>query len=401
MNNIQKYINKYGEPDAIIDSWDSNSNKYMIWGFESICMYKNGFFSVDDVLFEGNPLDLLNDKIDNWSDNNDSKISALGFISYDFKNILFPHLNIRQTSSNPLFWFAKPKIIIEFKDENLSDFFNEDFGMELIFDIPNINNYKKAVSKIKTHLQNGDVYQINYTNPKKYKIDGNPLSIYSALRNIAEPNNGYYINTGYNYILSLSPESFFNVKNNIIETKPIKGTRKKYNNNKNDFNKINELKNSEKDKAEHLMIVDLLRNDLGKICEFDSINVLDLFNVESYKTIHHMVTKIKGELKSNITFSNIIKAMFPGGSITGAPKERAVEIIDSIEENYRNIYTGTIGHITDSHDMDFNIAIRTLIIVKGIGLYNIGGGIVWDSDPILEWEEANIKSNILNNILLK
>ena len=149
------------------------------------------------------------------------------------------------------------------------------------------------------------------------------------------------------------------------------------------------------------MIVDLLRNDLGKICKFDSINVLDLFNVESYKTIHHMVTKISGTLNNNTKFSNIIRALFPGGSITGAPKERAIEIIDLIEKNPRNIYTGSIGHVINNQRMNFNIAIRTLTINKGIGSYHVGGGIVWDSDPLLEWEEANTKSNILNGIINK
>ena len=144
------------------------------------------------------------------------------------------------------------------------------------------------------------------------------------------------------------------------------------------------------------MIVDLIRNDLGKICKYNSVNVDELFNVKSYNTIHHMVTKIHGELKANIKEKDIFKALFPGGSITGAPKQRAIEIIDEIENYSRGIYTGSMGLITNSGNMIFNIAIRTLTLNNKIITYPVGGGIVWDSNHEDERLEAIQKSKILS-----
>ena len=158
------------------------------------------------------------------------------------------------------------------------------------------------------------------------------------------------------------------------------------------------LKESIKDKAEHLMIVDLLRNDIGKISKFGTIKVNGLFSVKTFKTIHHMETEIKGELKESTSEANIIKALFPGGSITGAPKKRAVEIIDNIENYSRGIYTGCIGSINGNGDMDFNICIRTMIVENNHAEYSVGGGIVWDSKSKLEYLEAKEKANILKYI---
>ena len=147
------------------------------------------------------------------------------------------------------------------------------------------------------------------------------------------------------------------------------------------------------------MIVDLLRNDLGKICKMNSIKVEDLYHIKTFKTINHMVSKIIGKLNSNVDEFEIIKALFPGGSITGAPKESAMKIIDAIESKPRNIYTGSIGYIKPNGDMSFNISIRTLLNYKNQYEYGIGGGIVWDSDENDEWNEAQHKSKILSSLI--
>ena len=144
------------------------------------------------------------------------------------------------------------------------------------------------------------------------------------------------------------------------------------------------------------MIVDLLRNDIGKISKYGTVNVKDLFNVESFETVHQMVTEVSGILKNNINETNVIKALFPGGSITGAPKESAMKIIDKIENYKRNIYTGAIGYVCSNGNMNFNMPIRTMTIKDDQGTYPVGGGIVWDSVTIEEWEEAQLKSKILN-----
>ena len=155
-----------------------------------------------------------------------------------------------------------------------------------------------------------------------------------------------------------------------------------------------ELYRSEKDRAEHLMIVDLIRNDIGKVCEFGSINVKDLYKIHSFETVHQMVSQVYGKLRTSINETDIIKALFPGGSITGAPKEQSMKIIDSLENYQRGIYTGALGSIFSNGDMDFNIGIRTMTVQDGIGNYPVGGGIIWDSDPLEEWHEAQQKSKI-------
>jgi len=197
----------------------------------------------------------------------------------------------------------------------------------------------------------------------------------------------------------LSPELFLQVINGEIYTSPIKGTRPSAFNHHEDIVLKKDLQNSIKDKAEHLMIVDLLRNDLGKICDIGSIKVYNLYRIQSFKTIHHMVTDIKGQLSKNITETDIIKAMFPGGSITGAPKESAMSIIDTLEPQSRNIYTGNAGYILNNGDMSFNICIRTLLKTNNFYEYGIGGGIVWDSNAEDEWHEAQHKSKILEPLL--
>ena len=196
-------------------------------------------------------------------------------------------------------------------------------------------------------------------------------------------------------ILSFSPEKFFTLKNQTLKSYPIKGTIKRDKNQKEDEKNIQMLANSNKDKAEHLMIVDLLRNDIGKISEFGSVRVNDLFSVKTFETIHHMETEIVGKIQSNVKEIEIIQALFPGGSITGAPKYRAVQIIDQIESYDRGIYTGCIGTILGNGDMDFNICIRTITLENNMAEYPVGGGIVWDSHYKSEYLEAEEKANII------
>ena len=180
---------------------------------------------------------------------------------------------------------------------------------------------------------------------------------------------------------------------------PMKGTRPRSIKPKKDQKLKIELKNSIKDRAEHLMIVDLLRNDIGKIAIPGSVTVDDMFKIKSYKTVHQMISSIKGSLDNSIEEKDIICALFPGGSITGAPKESAMKIIDNLENYSRDVYTGSIGYIKPNGDLNFNVAIRTMTIKQHVAKYPVGGGIVWDSNPKQEWQEAQLKSEILNPII--
>ena len=240
------------------------------------------------------------------------------------------------------------------------------------------------------------MYQINYTQPEEYTLKSDSeFELFLKLFHFAQPDFGAYLNLHNRHIISLSPENFITKTGSSISSFPIKGTRKASQNPIEDQALVNELKNSIKDRAEHVMIVDLTRNDLGKICKYGSVDTIGLFNVVSYKTIHHMVTEIKGKLRANINETDILSALFPGGSITGAPKQRAIEIIDEIESYSRGIYTGSIGVISSSGDMIYNIAIRTLTLRDSVGVYPVGGGIVWDSEASEERKEALDKSRVL------
>ena len=302
---------------------------------------------------------------------------------------------IKKYNDFPLLWFCKPKKIIEYSLDNIN-INNTESILDVVNDILPLNEYKSKIDKIKSYLKNGDVYQINFTDKKILNSTQNSsFKLYSMLRTLAQPQEGIFIKNKDFDILSLSPESFVKVKNRKIQTSPIKGTRP-FSKNLNKNKKLKfQLQNSEKDKAEHLMIVDLLRNDLGKICKMNSVKVEDLYKIKSFKTINHMVSKVIGELNSNVDELDIIHALFPGGSITGAPKESAMKIIDELENKPRNIYTGSLGYIKPNGDMSFNISIRTLLRYNNKYEYGIGGGIVWDSNETEEWNEAQQKSKIL------
>ena len=393
MNTLAELIQKYGEPNALIDHWDENSHRFAIWGFDEI------YCKNIDELDSENPLHEWQSIIDSWKlYSSHPNICAVGGFSYALKCKLFPHIYFKKhTSSLPAIWFGKPKMVHEYKLGGSEVFSTA--HIQMTADIPNEQRYKKDISTIKHYQEIGDIYQINYTHPKYYAIDGNPFNLYLSLRKIAKPLCGIYINTDEFQLLSASPERFFKTERDGIKTYPIKGTRKRCQNPIDDERIVKELFNSEKDRAEHLMIVDLLRNDLGKICKFGSVETNNLYQIKSFETIHHMVTEVRGKLNSDILESSIVSALFPGGSITGAPKERAMEIIDLLEDYNRNFYTGALGYISPNGNMDMNIAIRTITISDSSGVYPVGGGIVWDSNPKAEWEEAHDKGVIIDKLI--
>lgn len=402
MKSLKNLINQFGEPDILIDSCNINYKRYAVWGFSEILQLKNSGLYLNDILINENIEDFFQLTIDRWKKElKNQPISCAGFLSYEYKNYLLKHINFKKKLDDdfPYFWFCKPKKVEEYNSDNFESVKTK--KLNLIRDIIDINKYQSKIQIIKNSLFNGDAYQINFTD-KKILYDSkqnNIFDLYCKIRQSAKPKEGFFLKTNNFDILSLSPESFVKVKNGLIETSPIKGTRPN-SENKNLNTKLKlELKNSLKDKAEHLMIVDLLRNDLGKICELKSVKVENLYQIKTFKTVHHMVSKVKGKLKKNINEFKILKALFPGGSITGAPKESAIKIIDELEKEPRKIYTGSAGYIKPNGDMLFNICIRTLLREKDKFEYGIGGGIVWDSNANEEWNEAQQKSKILEPLL--
>ncbi len=253
-------------------------------------------------------------------------------------------------------------------------------------------NYEKAILKTKDYIKSGDIYQANISQRFSVNASFNPVDFYLKLREISPAPFGAYLRDPFATVVCNSPERFLYKKGRYIETCPIKGTRKRYFDKEKDLYQKKELRKSQKDRAEHIMIVDLERNDLGKICEIGSVKVKKLFSIESYANVHHMVSIVYGKLKKSLDITDCIKATFPGGSITGAPKLRSMEIIDELEPVSRGIYCGSIGYIDNSGDADFNIAIRTGVITRGKMYFYVGGGIVADSEPKLEYEETITKA---------
>jgi para-aminobenzoate synthetase component 1 len=255
--------------------------------------------------------------------------------------------------------------------------------------------YLDAIARIKEYIRSGDIYQVNMTQRFQCSMESSPYDLYTRLRNINPAPFAAYIDFGMGQLLSSSPERFLQIRNGKVQTRPIKGTRPRGVTKQEDSVNRQELLESEKDRAELLMIVDLMRNDLGRVCKTGSVKVTEMYHIEDYSTVFQLVSTVEGELEDGIHALDCIKAAFPGGSITGAPKIRAMEIIDEIEPTQRNIYTGSIGYIGFNGDTDLNIVIRT-ILQKGDTVYfQVGGGIVWDSDAEMEYEETLVKAKAL------
>ncbi|MBX7527964.1 aminodeoxychorismate synthase component I [Qipengyuania vesicularis] len=256
--------------------------------------------------------------------------------------------------------------------------------------------YEAAFAKLQEAIRAGDIYQANLTFPLAGNFTGDPLGLYAALRPAAQAGYGGVIFDGSHWLLSLSPELFVSLKGNEAKAKPMKGTRPRSSDEPQDRAYAEELASSVKDKAENLMIVDLMRNDLSRVAEAGSVRVDEPFAIESYPTVHQMVSVVRAELQDGMGAIDLVRALFPCGSITGAPKIRAMELIDEVERDARGPYCGAIGRIGADGDAAFNVAIRTLRLTeiensRGKAVLGVGGAIVADSEAHTEWREALLK----------
>lgn len=258
--------------------------------------------------------------------------------------------------------------------------------------------YDAAIDTVRAYIAAGDCYQINLTFPMLAEAEGDPLAIYAALVARQPVGEGAFVDLGGPVVLSRSPELFFAVDDQgIIETKPMKGTAPRGLDAGADADLARDLALSEKNRAENLMIVDLLRNDLSRICLPGSVRVPKLFHVETYATVHQMISTVTGQLAPGVGFPDILWAIFPCGSITGAPKIRAMEIIAELEQAPRGVYCGAIGWIDPAGPMRFSVAIRSPVLeAPGRLRLNVGGGITHDSRAGSEWEEALCKAAFLD-----
>ncbi|WP_199533969.1 aminodeoxychorismate synthase component I [Romboutsia weinsteinii] len=386
-----------------------------------------------------NPLDKLKFELEQYKVNNDSDLpfigGAVGYLSYDLGNYIekLPRTAIDDTDVYDLYfglynyvvvvdhlenktYIATPGInddeeknvlsIVESKiklaEENgIDSICYEEKEVKPVKLSSNFtkDEFKNSVNKVRDYIKQGDIYQANLTQRFTGETNLSSYELYRDLRRFSPAPFGAFLNFDGVHVLSNSPERFIKCIDRKIEARPIKGTRPRGKTKEEDLRLQEELKNSEKDKAELLMIVDLERNDIGRISKIGSVKVPELFVIEPYTNVNHLVATVVGELQDNKDSIDVIKATFPGGSITGAPKIRAMEIIDELEPTQRNVYTGSIGYIGFDGDMDLNIAIRTIVKKEQKVHFQVGGGMTWDSDPSEEYQETLDKAQSIMRAL--
>ena len=258
--------------------------------------------------------------------------------------------------------------------------------------------FETKIKTVKKYIEEGDVYQVNLSRRLAAEFYGSGLLLYSRLARISQSAMGAYIDGGKFKLLSASPELFFSVRNGVIETAPIKGTAPRHADPARDAEARAALLSSAKDRAENLMIVDLMRNDLSKVCVPGSVTVPEMFRMETLPNVHHLVSTVRGELRDGVRLPQLLAALWPGGSVTGAPKVRAMEIIAELETTPREFYCGSVTACGMNGGITASLLIRTLVCANGAGVFRTGGGIVADSDPAAEYAETEHKARIITGL---
>jgi len=315
---------------------------------------------------------------------------AAGFISYEAASAFDPALQPRGVSDFPYLWFGiyrEPQPVALHKPA----------GRQELRDwkpMTHCKTYHTAIAKIKEYIAEGRTYQVNYTMRLQSDFTGDTWKFFLQLAQ-DQNSTAAFVDTGRYAICSASPELFFQLDGNVITCRPMKGTAPRGRTTVEDREQAEWLKNSSKNRAENVMIVDMIRNDLGRIAEMGSVTVPQLFQTERYPTLWQMTSTVRA--KTNASLPQIFTSLFPCASITGAPKLSTMEIIAELENTPRKIYTGTIGYISPQHKAKFNVAIRTALIdrERNTAEYGVGGGIVWDSDSADEYAEALLKAQVL------
>ena len=396
-----------------------------------ISVIKNG----NEEKLEGNPWDILDKLISEYSYKTINSSfpfegGAIGYWTYDLGRMLedLPDISDKQYKYPEMTVGFYDWVIVQDHDLNSITLVTSDNHPQMtsqdrkewVFEIINnnhelshqtkrvettlesnftVNDYKNSVVNVKNYLKEGDIYQANISQRFSMPFEGDSWELYLKLRETNPGSFSAYISTPDLTILSSSPELFLSLNAREIKTRPIKGTKPRGMNLEEDQKLANELGNSVKDQAENVMIVDLMRNDLGKVSSIGSVKVTELFELEKHPTVWHLVSTINSKLNPRYGPVDLLRQCFPGGSITGAPKIRAMEIIEEIEPDRRGVYCGSIGYIGFNGNMSTNIAIRTMTLEDNMIVFHSGGGIVSDSDPMSEYDETIDKARGLLNAL--
>lgn len=352
-------------------------------------------------------------------------------LSYDSKNLIEKRLssNHPELIKFPLLHFFVPEYVLILKEDVLR-FYRQDpkqktctqlpvpeaflqenpasesSGNEINFlnDIQFEDQHREALSAIQDHLKRGDIYEINYCLPFEARGEiKNPGAVWWSMQLENQAPFAAFYRHKNSWLMCCSPERFISKNGQEILSQPIKGTSKRSLEEEKDFNLKEQLKNSKKEQSENVMIVDLVRNDLGKIAAFGSVDVKELFGIYSFKTVHQMISTIRATLKDKVGFSEIIQACFPMGSMTGAPKMKAMEIIEELEIFKRGLYSGSVGYISPEGNFDFNVVIRSILYNSETRtiLYPAGGAITVNSQPDKEFEECLLKAKSMRDALTK
>jgi para-aminobenzoate synthetase component 1 len=436
LNAFEVYNLFKDEKDTILldsSKEDKNLSKYSFIGINPFLRFevKNEKAYINDNIIEGEPFKVLENLIYEYKNDIQDIIpflsGAIGYISYDAGRLLEELPNTSKEDFNipdMRFIFYKNIIIFDLINDKkyITDLDGNIENIESILTVihngEKINDeivceksenifysnfikedYKKVVTRLKEYIVSGDVYIANMTQRFWCYNEDDSFNIYKKLRSINKAPFSAYLNFEDFQIISSSPERFIQVFNNKAHTRPIKGTRPRGHNAEADEKNKLELINSEKDKAELLMVVDLERNDFSKVCKPHTVKVTENFKLEEYATVFHLVSTVEGELKNDVSSVRCIKECFPGGSITGTPKIRAMEIIEELEGIKRNIYTGSIGYFDFRGNCDFNIVIRTIIKKDNKAFFGVGGGITYDSIEEDEYNETLDKARALMRVL--
>lgn len=371
------------------------------------------FVLLDDARAGGAPARLYQRPLEILTTDDPAKVPALldrlanggdwaGFLAYEAGLALEPKLAERSRAPGvPLLWFGRFDGYESIAAGDVAARLPDPAGGWAGQPRPLLARaqYDAALADVQGYIAAGDIYQANLTIRADVPFAGHPLALYAGLRERARAGFGGVVWTGRDWLLSLSPELFFALQSGKVTTKPMKGTASRDGDPKADAALAHQLARDPKQRAENLMIVDLLRNDLSRVAQSGSVTVPDLFTVETYPTVHQMISTITARLAPGTTIADLLRAIYPCGSITGAPKIRAMEIIDQVEPAPRGIYTGSIGRVDTQGDAAFNVAIRTLHIPAGasVAQLGLGGGIVADSQVESEWAECVAKGRFVED----
>lgn len=356
-------------------------------------------------VFNSNPWRELQDfrnKYDDW---------LFGYLGYDLKNFVEDLSSENPKLNNaPDMYFMVPALLLEVSKDGSFNILKGELPRELkseeageAFQILLTNRmeesaYLRLVKKAQKDIFEGEYYEVNLSHPVEFTFQGDGFALYEAMKNAGPVPFGGYLAMDDLSVCCASPERFLARKGERVWSQPIKGTIPRELGKTPDLN-IEKLRNSEKEQAENLMIVDLVRNDLSRIAVKNSVKVSGLFEIQSFETVHQMVSTVECEVTGDADSIELIKACFPMGSMTGAPKIAAMRAIDEYEHYQRGIYSGALGYIKPDGDFDLNVIIRTAIVEGSKLIYPVGGAITSDSDPKAEWQETLIKARALTNIL--